>query len=170
MKPPPFDATAKLHAKGLAITLGKPKARDEGLMALHAVLHVKTAEAAYKHFGVSRQRFSEWKRIHELASSSVQQPFTKPFEDAVLLVSPDWIKANMQMLQVLNVGGKILQDGRSLKDCKNPPVVLRVYCCFPAMEAQEGTWFICWPYLILCSDSARSGENDAPRCVHYPLP
>ena len=34
MPPPPFDAMAKLRAKGLAASYGKPKARDEGLKAL----------------------------------------------------------------------------------------------------------------------------------------
>ena len=107
MPPPPFDATAKLHAKSLAASHGKPMTRDEGLKALHAVLHVKTAEAALRHFGVSRQRFSEWTQIvRNAATSGIPEPqkIPAPYEPDALLLSDDWLKTNLQMLRVLNVG------------------------------------------------------------------
>ena len=117
MKPPPFDANAKLHAKGLAVSYGKPKARAEGLKALHAVMHVNSADAAQQHFGVSRQRFSEWKQIVNAAKSAQppsqqQQRLAAAFEQTALLVSDEWVRANLQMLASLRVGEPCLSaDG-----------------------------------------------------------
>ena len=62
---PPFDAAAKAYACRIAAAAGKPKTRDEGLKAIHAALHrtcFSCESDAWKHFGVSRQRFSEWKQ------------------------------------------------------------------------------------------------------------
>ena len=73
LTPPPFDnfdSDALARAKKLAAEHGKPKTCDEGLRAIHAVLHVKTAEEAFQHFGVAKQRFSEWKNMLPAASAS----------------------------------------------------------------------------------------------------
>ena len=50
MTPPPFDANAELHAKGLAV-LRKPMARAEGLKALHAKLGVRKLKSGCR-FGI----------------------------------------------------------------------------------------------------------------------
>ena len=62
--PPLFDAAAKERAKRVAVAAGKRKTRDEGLKAIHAVLHrrcFKDERAAWEAYGSSRQRFYEWK-------------------------------------------------------------------------------------------------------------
>lgn len=63
---PPFDAAAKERAKRVAVSAGKPKTRDEGLLAIHALLNraqFSSERAAWEAFGVSRQRFYEWRPI-----------------------------------------------------------------------------------------------------------
>ena len=60
--PVQLDQTALCHAKALASAIGKKRTRDEGLRAIHAVLHVETATEALEHYGVLQQRFSEWKQ------------------------------------------------------------------------------------------------------------
>ena len=58
LTPPPFDnfdSDALARAKKLAAEHGKPKTCDEGLRAIHAVLHVKTAEEAFNIFPGGRR-------------------------------------------------------------------------------------------------------------------
>ena len=62
--PPPFDAAAKEIARRVAVAAGKPKTTEVGLKAIHAALHracFSSERLAWEHFGVSRQRFYEWK-------------------------------------------------------------------------------------------------------------
>ena len=61
---PPFDAAAKEIARRVAVAAGKPKTTEVGLKAIHAALHracFSSERLAWEHFGVSRQRFYEWK-------------------------------------------------------------------------------------------------------------
>ena len=60
----PFDAAALAKAEILARRAGKPCTRELGLRAIHAVLqrqHFANDKDAYEEYGVSKQRYSEWK-------------------------------------------------------------------------------------------------------------
>ena len=75
---PPFDDAAKQSARQIAAAAGRPKTRDEGLKAIHAVVHraaFRSDRCAWEHFGVSQQRFSEWK---PLASAPPPPPAAPP--------------------------------------------------------------------------------------------
>ena len=74
---PPFDHAAMQRSKRIAAKSGKPKTREEGLKAIHAVLHkgrFATERAAWEAYGVSKQRFYEWKKVDpaKLDRSAVQ--------------------------------------------------------------------------------------------------
>ena len=110
-RPPAFDAVAKLVAKQRAAALGRPGTRDAGLKALHAALHVTSADAALEHFGISRQRFSEWTRLLNGAASGnyastarrKQQSALVP-EDK-LLVTAEWITQHTPAIKSIDIGG-----------------------------------------------------------------
>ena len=115
MSPPVFDAAAKARAKAIAAAFGRPKARDAGLLALHAVVHAKTADAALQHFGVCRQRFSEWKQLilcdEGIEGTHSDRVNAAPFDQA-LLVSKPWLAKHVPGLYDFQVGAvEIAQDG-----------------------------------------------------------
>jgi hypothetical protein len=89
--PPPFDDAAKQMARSIAAAAGKPKTRDEGLKAIHAVTHrslFSTERLAWEHFGTTKQRFYEWKQIatthhrQGVSSSPIPPPAAPPADEA----------------------------------------------------------------------------------------
>ena len=107
--PPPFDAAAIAAAKEIAAAHGKPKTRDEGLRAIHSVAHGSTPDEALRHFGVPKQRYSEWKRLLPATAVAPQhsealRPVVAAFDDETLLVSADWLHAQVPGLYDLEVG------------------------------------------------------------------
>ena len=62
----PFDDAAQQHAATIAASAGKPGTRQQGLVAIHAVLNRKSFardEDAWLHYKTTRQRFYEWKAL-----------------------------------------------------------------------------------------------------------
>jgi len=89
----PFDEAAHARAKRIATAAGKPKTRIEGLRAIHAVLqrnHFGSERAAYEAFGVSQQRFYEWKKV------GVEHFDRQPQLDS-------WIQPQSQLLEAMDV-------------------------------------------------------------------
>ena len=89
--PPPFDDAAKQMARSIAAAAGKPKTRDEGLKAIHAVTHrslFSTERLAWEHFGTTKQRFYEWKQLatthhrQGVSSSPMPPPAAPPADEA----------------------------------------------------------------------------------------
>ena len=76
---PPFDEAAKQHARRIAAAAGKPKTGEVGLKAIHAALNLECfskEQLAWEHFGISKQRFYEWKPL--VSATLVEAPPPPP--------------------------------------------------------------------------------------------
>ena len=67
---PPFDAAAHAAAAALAARAGRPNVRDEGLLAIHAVLQrhqhpqlFPTNKRAWEAYESNKQLFQEYKKL-----------------------------------------------------------------------------------------------------------
>jgi len=87
-----FDAEARVVAARVAAAAGKPHTREEGLRAIHAVLHRHSFEsdrAAWVTSGASRRLFFEWK---PLVTKPLDQWLHAP-DDAAPVPQP-WSRAD----------------------------------------------------------------------------
>ena len=76
MPAPPFDAAAKELSRRIAVAAGKPRTSEVGMKAIHAVLHrscFSSERLAWEHYGVSKQRFYEWKPHASQRPPSIDQ-------------------------------------------------------------------------------------------------
>jgi hypothetical protein len=104
--PPSFDGDARARAKQVAAAHGKSNTREEGLRAIHAVLHVNTADEALQHFGIAKQRFSEWRKLLPTVVASRGNGASGPVAafDEGLLVSDEWLEKHTPGLSDFEVG------------------------------------------------------------------
>ena len=153
-QPLPFSESAQHAAKASAIACGKPATRLEGLRAIHAVTHrncFETEQAAWEHFGSSRQRFYEWKpRICALKGTCAAGQ-ERPCLRELLHVQPSWItKASPSIVQLEVSGLSHSTDGshatRLLKATIRAPCP---QCAQPLTHLQMEERFcdICYEYL-----------------------
>lgn len=82
----PFDDAAQQHAATIAASAGKPGTRQQGLVAIHAVLNRKSFARdadAWSHYGSTRQRFYEWKALLNGGQRLMRDVFCVPIVHAV---------------------------------------------------------------------------------------
>lgn len=123
-----LDATAQQEARRLASECGKPATREQGLLAIHAILQRRgepksTDQHCWERCGSTRQRFYEWKgrldKFEATAGVSAGQPSkstSKPIDAKTglqqdLHVQQSWIPRECPSIAKLESGPLVVSEG-----------------------------------------------------------